>query len=246
MASLGAGNAVGSLAGLVSAVADGLTKFFGGTIRLPWDRMIEFQNVGLDVDKIRKNADAVIAFSSAMANLPDIKTETSGGAFSYIGSFFSGSQVMPWDKLKDFGNQQLDKEKIAKNAEILNLFSSSLNTFANSGSSSITSVGADFASQATGVNTFTESIKKLNKAIVDLNAALATISSSGKGILGGGQSNLEVVTQALGGAAGANTGGGPASEKLNTLLAELVALTKEIKDSSKDQADALKGRRDAV
>jgi len=241
MASLGAGNAVGSLAGLVSAVADGLTKFFGGTIRLPWDRMIEFQNVGLDVDKIRKNADAVIAFSSAMANLPDIKTETSGGAFSYIGSFFSGSQVMPWDKLKEFGDVKLDGDKIRQNAEILKVFGDSVKTFSSAGSSSITKVGSDFASQAAGVNTFTESIKNLNKAITDLNASLATIAKSS--IPGGGKSNLEVVSTALG---GANTGGGASSEKLNTLVTELVSLTKDIKESSKDQADALKGRRDAL
>jgi len=203
--------------------------------------MIEFQNVGLDVDKIRKNADAVIAFSSAMANLPDIKTETSGGAFSYIGSFFSGSQVMPWDKLKEFGDVKLDGDKIRQNAEILKVFGYSVKTFSSAGSSSITKVGSDFASQAAGVNTFTESIKNLNKAITDLNASLATIAKSS--IPGGGKSNLEVVSTALG---GANTGGGASSEKLNTLVTELVSLTKDIKESSKDQADALKGRRDAL
>ena len=243
MATLGAGNAVGSLGGLVSAVADGLTKFFGGNIKLPWDRMIEFQNVALDIDKIGKNSDAVIAFSKAMSSLPDIKTETSGGAFGYIGSFFSGSQVMPWDKLKEFGEVKLDGDKIKQNADILKLFGDSVKTFSSAGTSSITNVGTDFATQATGINTFTDSIKNLNKAIIDLNASLATIASSGKGLLGGGQSNLSVVSQALG---GANTGSSAASEKLNTLVAELVALTKEIKDSSKDQADALKGRKDAL
>jgi tetratricopeptide (TPR) repeat protein len=243
MATLGAGNVVGSLGGLVSAVADGLTKFFGGNIKLPWDKMIEFQNVALDIDKIGKNSDAIIAFSKAMSSLPDIKTETSGGAFSYIGSFFSGSQVMPWDKLKEFGEVKLDADKIKNNADILKLFGDSVKTFSSAGTSSITNVGTDFATQATGINTFTDSIKNLNKAIIDLNASLATIASSGKGLLGGGQSNLSVVSQALG---GANTGSSAASEKLNTLVAELVALTKEIKDSSKDQADALKGRKDAL
>lgn len=106
-----------------------------------------------------------------------------------------------------------------------------------------TIVGSDFSNQAAGVNTFTDSIKNLNKAITDLNASLATISTAGRGMLGGGPSNLEVVTTALG---GANTGSSVATEKLNTLVTELVSLTKEIKDSSKDQVDALRGRREAL
>ena len=241
----GAGEIVGGLGGIIGNWAESLNK--GKSL---FEKLQDFQKMDLDAAKIESNATAVVAYGKAMAALG------AGGAMGSIGGLVSsavdgiralfGGQAMPWDKLKEFGNLQLDKEKIVKNAEILTLFSNSINTFSNAGSSSITSIGADFASQATGVNTFTESIKKLNKAIVDLNAALATISSSGKGILGGGQSNLEVVTQALGGAAGANTGGGPASEKLNTLLAELVALTKEIKDSSKDQADALNGRRTPI
>jgi methyl-accepting chemotaxis protein len=104
------------------------------------------------------------------------------------------------------------------------------------------SIGNDFSNQASGINTFAESIKNLNKAITELNRSLATIATEGRGVLGG-QSNLAVVSQALG---GANTGSSAASEKLNTLVTELVSLTKEIKDASKDQADALNGRRNPI
>jgi len=104
-------------------------------------------------------------------------------------------------------------------------------------------IGSDFSNQASGINTFSESIKNLNKAIIELNKSLATIASEGRGVFGGGQSNLSVVSQSLG---GANTGSSAASEKLNTLVTELVSLTKEIKDSSKDQADALNGRRNPI
>jgi hypothetical protein len=173
-----------------------------------------------------------------------------GGAIGSIGTAVSkttdwlfGSSP-PWDKLKEFGEAKLDKDKIVKNAEIMKIFSDSVSTFSNAGNSSITNIGADFASQATGINTFTDSIKSLNKAITDLNAALATIATSGKGLFGGGPSNLEVVTQALGGVA--NTGSSAASDKLNTLVSELVSLTKEIKDSSKELADGLNGRRNPI
>jgi uncharacterized protein YukE len=243
MAALGAGGAVGSLGSLISGLVGGITSFFGGEIKMPWDKLLDFQKLVFDGEKIKRNAEALTAFAGAMNNLPNIKSETTGGLMGAIGSFFSGSQVMPWDRLKEFGDVKLDGEKIKKNAEILGIFGDSIKTFQSSGTS-VATVGADFASQASGVNTFTDSIKNLNKAIVDLNSALSTIATSGKGLLGGGQSNLEVVTSALGGAA--NTGSNAASEKLNTLVTELVSLTKEIKDSSKDQADALSGRRTAV
>lgn len=105
-------------------------------------------------------------------------------------------------------------------------------------------VGADFSRQADGVNTFTAAIKNLNIELKALNIALKEMSAPG--VSGGrgqppGRSNLDTMA-----AVGANTGGGAASEKLNTLVTELVSLTKDIKESSKDQADALKGRRDAL
>ena len=243
MAALGAGGAVSSLGSLVSNLIGGITTFFGGEQKMPWDKLLDFQKLVFDGEKIRKNAESLAAFAGAMKNLPTIPSETTGGLMGAIGSFFSGSQVMPWDRLKEFGDVKLDGEKIRKNAEILGLFGDSIKTFQSSGTS-ITSIGADFASQASGVNTFTESIKTLNKAIIDLNSSLATIAKAGTGLMGGGKSNLEVVSQALGG--GANTGSAVASEKLNTLVTELVSLTKEIKDSSKDQADALTGRRSAL
>lgn len=105
-------------------------------------------------------------------------------------------------------------------------------------------VGDDFSRQADGVNTFTAAIKNLNIELKALNIALKEMSAPG--VSGGrgqppGRSNLDTMA-----AVGANTGGGAASEKLNTLVTELVSLTKDIKESSKDQADALKGRRDAL
>jgi len=297
MASLGAGNAVGSISGLVSAIADGLSSFFGGSVKLPWDKLLEFQSINLDIDKIRANTEAMISFADVMKNIPEIKGEQTGGLINSITSFFTGGQVMPWDKLKEFGELKIDGDKIRQNAEILSIFGNSLKTFQGGDSAGIgipdklidnlknlsvvaskvsadgfiklmnsivsfgnlnstnidavvtsignvkTVVGGDFASQAAGVNTFTDSIKNLNTAINELNTSLGSISSAGKGVFGGGKSNLEVVSQSLG---GANTGSSVATEKLNTLVTELVSLTKEIKDFSKDQADALNGRRNPI
>jgi len=236
----------------VGGIAAGVGNVIGNLLdALPGKSMIqklqEFQNVELNAIRIENNANAIVAYGKAMAAFG------AGGAIGSLGNaasnaidgitaFFGGSTT-PWDKLKDFGEVKLDEAKIRKNAEILNLFSSSISTFNNAAGSSITNVGGDFASQAAGINTFATAIKNLDTAIKALNVSLKDMTTPTAGGRGQapGKSGLETMS-----AIGANTGGGAASEKLNTLVAELVSLTKEIKDSSKDQADALKGRRDAL
>jgi len=137
MASLGAGNAVGSISGLVSAIADGLSSFFGGSVKLPWDKLLEFQSINLDIDKIRANTEAMISFADVMKNIPEIKGEQTGGLINSITSFFTGGQVMPWDKLKEFGELKIDGDKIRQNAEILSIFGNSLKTFQGGDSAGI-------------------------------------------------------------------------------------------------------------
>ena len=212
------------------------------------------------------------SFSSGIGSL--FRGDSGLGKLAEGFKAFSGIDASGLEKLSKFDNNSLKDLgsalnvladpllKITASSGIMSLFGSNgLGAFADSftklnqidgqnirnvvGSieSIKTVVGADFSAQAASVNTFTDSIKNLNKAITELNTALSTIASSGRGILGGGPSNLEVVTRAIG---GANTGGSAGSEKLNTLVTELISLTKEIKDYSKDQADALNGRRTPI
>jgi len=212
------------------------------------------------------------SFSSGIGSL--FRGDSGLGKLAEGFKAFSGIDASGLEKLSKFDNNSLKDLgsalnvladpllKITASSGIMSLFGSNgLGAFADSftklnqidgqnirnvvGSieSIKTVVGSDFSAQASSVNTFTDSIKNLNKAITELNTALATIATSGRGILGGGPSNLEVVTRAIG---GANTGGSAGSEKLNTLVTELISLTKEIKDYSKDQADALNGRRNPI
>jgi hypothetical protein len=122
MASLGASSAAGSLGNLVSNVADGLVKFFGGEVRIPWTKMLEFQAVNLDPNRMQQNSLAVKAFSEAMSNIPTVNSERTGGLISAVASFFLGSQQVPWAQAIAFGQLTLPVDKIKTNAEAMAAF----------------------------------------------------------------------------------------------------------------------------
>ena len=126
MASLGAGGAVGSLGNLVSSVADGLSKFFGGEVKLPWDKMLAFQAISLDANKMQANSTAVKAFAEAMTNIPVVSGERTGGLIGAVGSFFLGSQQVPWAQAVAFGQLTLPVDKIKTNAEAMAAFGEAL------------------------------------------------------------------------------------------------------------------------
>ena len=205
-----------------------ILKLFGpeGLIRLA-DSLVKFE--AIDASKIS-------GISPPLAELHKVLTLfTGGGGFLQGVSNFFGSWLTGDNGIGSF------VESFKKFNQI---DSGNLTAVVTSIGNMKNVVGADFSKQADGVNTFTAAIKNLNIELKALNIALKEMSAPG--VSGGrgqppGRSNLDTMA-----AVGANTGGGASSEKLNTLVTELVALTKDIKESSKDQADALKGRRDAL
>lgn len=128
MASLGAAGAVGSLGNLVSSVADGLSKFFGGEVQIPWNKVQAFQTVTLDAKKIQANSTALKAFSEAMANIPSVSGERTGGLIGAVASFFSGSEQVPWAQAIAFGQINLPVDKIKSNSEAMVAFNAAMNT----------------------------------------------------------------------------------------------------------------------
>lgn len=105
-------------------------------------------------------------------------------------------------------------------------------------------VGVDLSKQADGVKAFSDSIKDLTKNVKELQVAMEKLSKTPGG--------TDAAT-AMGAAAGANAGGQAATnasserqEKLNTLIFELVEITKEVRDFNKDQVDAIRQRGSAM
>ena len=114
------GSTISSMANAVGSAYDGLVSFFGGD--LPGDKMIKFQNLNLDPEKMGNNADAVAAYTKAMAILAvgsaastvSSLANVAGSLADGIVGFFGGD--LPLDKIKKFGEIELNAKNISNNA----------------------------------------------------------------------------------------------------------------------------------
>jgi phage-related protein len=216
--------AMGASAGLMALFGpDGLIKLAGS--------LSAFGDI--DVNKISGVAEPLKSLHSALS----LFTGEGGGILDSIGSAFGN-----W--LKGDNGIGAFAESFKKFNEIdagnMKNVVSTLDTVK-------TIVGSDFNNQAKSIDTFAASIRNLNKDIENLNKALSSIASEGKGIFGGGKSNLEVITGALGQVSGtAGTAPSIATEKLNTQMDQMIVLTTQLRDNNKDLVDAVRGRGSAM
>ena len=216
--------AMGASAGLMALFGpDGLIKLAGS--------LSAFGDI--DVNKISGVAEPLKSLHSALS----LFTGEGGGILDSIGSAFGN-----W--LKGDNGIGAFAESFKKFNEIdagnMKNVVSTLDTVK-------TIVGSDFNNQAKSIDTFAASIRNLNKDIENLNKALSSIASEGKGIFGGGKSNLEVITGALGQVSGtAETAPSIATEKLNTQMDQMIVLTTQLRDNNKDLVDAVRGRGSAM
>lgn len=136
------GNAMSSLSGLddaafanmLSNLFNGISKVFGGNTLYPWDNVKLFEAETFDKAKIQTNAEAMAAFGTALSNLPEITTSRVGGIFGAIAEVFAGEIVYPWDKVKEFGKEDLDPSGfVVKNASAIAGFASAMNSFQTTG-----------------------------------------------------------------------------------------------------------------
>jgi hypothetical protein len=114
--------------GLLGAIA----YIFKGKITMPWDQVKLFAEADLgDTANLKKNAEAMSAFGTAMSSMPDkeIKGEKVGGIFGAVGFIFTGVTKMPWDRVKDFAGADLgDTANLKKNAEAMSAFGNAMST----------------------------------------------------------------------------------------------------------------------
>lgn len=124
-------NAMSALAsvpvpGLLSTLVEGVRGFFG--IETPWDKLVSFSNLTIGPN-VATNARAMALFADAMRNVPEVRSERTGGLMGAISNFFGGSEVMPWDRLRAFGDLQINAENVAKNAQALSGFGNAIRAF---------------------------------------------------------------------------------------------------------------------
>ena len=130
------GDAMGSLSPLGDSFAtfagqvfDGLSQAFFGEVTYPWDKVKLFAAADLDSAGIKKNSEAVVAFGNALASIPVVDKTRVGGLFNSIIDAFIGAEVYPWDKVKTFGETDLDPNGfITKNASSIAGFAAAVNS----------------------------------------------------------------------------------------------------------------------
>jgi hypothetical protein len=115
-------------ASVFTSLKDGIIGLLGGStdVLAP---IKAFNNITLDPAKIKLNAEAMAAFGDALSKVPEVKSERTGGLMGAISSFFGGDQVMPWDRLREFGDAKINAEKVVKNAQALSSFGNALKAF---------------------------------------------------------------------------------------------------------------------
>jgi hypothetical protein len=191
MAAGGAGSAAEGLGSLVSGIAGGIGALFGGsdTDDIVAD-MIKFAAVDVDTAKVKNNAEAMIAFSSAMAaaaggsavgGLGTLVSGIAGG----IGALFGGDTTDDtFEQLKRFSTYDIDTAKVKNNAEAMSAFSAAMSTgSAAAGAGAVASIGNAIASFFGG-DTPLDQVKEfgemqLNVAQIEANAnAIRLMSTS--------------------------------------------------------------------
>lgn len=139
MAAMGAGAVIGGIGNLVGSL-------FGGGIEETIKKMETFSNANINVDKVKNNADAAVAYSKAMAAVG------AGSAISGIGNLvgsiadgiagFFGKKP-PLKQMEEFGNLNIaNKDKIKENAETFAIFGNAMSSY-KGGSGSLGGVLGD-------------------------------------------------------------------------------------------------------
>jgi hypothetical protein len=172
LAAFGAGAAVGAVGGTIAGLLDLLPG------KSPLEKLKEFADADIgDVAKITSNAEAMVAFGAAMAAYGGGQAVAgAGGLMEGIGSFvnwaFGGDS--PLEKVKKFGEEDINAEGVSKNASALLLFSDAMTSFNGTMNEGI----SDTAIKTTiaQVNSLSEAYERLAKVDTDKLTKLIPVS----------------------------------------------------------------------
>jgi hypothetical protein len=128
LAAFGAGSAVSGLGNLVGGIAEGITGLFGGDD--PLTKLKKFSEANIDGAAVERNAQALVAFSDAMAKQGAGAGMTGiGGLVSGIAGFFGADTDIPYDEISKFGSYVLPAEAIKRNSEAVVAFGDAMAAF---------------------------------------------------------------------------------------------------------------------
>ena len=252
--------------GVFASISGAISGFFGAAT--PFDQLIAFGALNIESEKVKANAEAMTAFSTAMSGVTMMPEK---GIFSSFASALSGlfGGDTPFDQLSEFGALQINAEGVKTNAEAMNSMSVALQGFSSLGeveinknlSSRLTALAnvPDLTNFATGINSIsdisTANINALNsldnsnvlqyttamqKLVEVLGELNDELSKDNNGMFTSGTgTNAGSVVDAI----GSSTGSGMSQEtadRLNTTLRQVLAVLEESRDYHKDTAKGIK------
>lgn len=205
-----------------TAAKDAIIGLLGGETD-PFAPMKSFGDYVFNTPGIVANAGAVSAFALAMKNMPAVEVGKTGGVLGAISSFFGGTDVMPWDSVKAFGDADISAVGVKANAEAINMMSTSLNTFSAE------------KLDSSGILSYTSAMEELVKVLAKMNDELTKDNSWNPFSKG---ENAGSALAASGGMPSTGSGGG--SDQLNTTMQRVEQLLTEIRGFEEKTANNTK------
>jgi len=170
MAAMGVGAVIGGIGNLVGSL-------FGGGIEDTIKKVEKFADANIDAAKVKNNADAIVAYSKAMAasglgNAASGLGNMVGGIANGITKFFGGDTELPLDKMAKFGATPIaNADVIKQNAETFTAFATAMDSYKGSGGS-IGGVLAEGLGKFFGVKPPIEQMKEFGKELLVPDTAI--------------------------------------------------------------------------
>jgi hypothetical protein len=204
MAAFGAGSAVAGLGSLVGSITQGIAGLFGADD--PMVKLQKFAEYNINGDRVKNNAEALVAFSGAMAASGGASAVSGLGAVtgaigSAIAGFFGSNNGLPYDQILKFASYDFDVDKIKNNATAMAAFNTALTASAGAqaasgGGSAVAAIGGAISKFFGGQTPF-DQVKafgdlKLNAEGVRNNATAMTAMYTALGTMSGSASLKDV------------------------------------------------------
>ena len=200
--------AVGIAIGLIGAGIAGATWLVGNSMSSMSEGLKGFED--LDGEALKAAGAGMSAVAGGMAKLGGAGVVGAvGGIMESIGGFFGAED--PLEKIKRFGDANINSEGVTANAAAINAMSTSLNAFS----------AEKLDSQ--GILSYTSAMERLVEVLGELNDALSADNKAG---FGTGTNAGDVVSKmdTIG------SGGGGSSDQLNSTMELIKQLLQEMRD----------------
>ena len=234
--------ATAGLGELVGNIAGGIGKLFGVEASDPTKDLETFSNLTIDSAKVKTNAEAMVAFSTAMNSVP---TSMPGdGVFTSLGKAIAGffGADTPFEQLTKFGAMELNAAGVKTNAEAMTLFASAMSTMPTDEMGTL-SLPKKFVDRLEDMSEISGA--DLKTVVTELSNLAAIpnlkITLDGLGDLGKNKTDVEELAEALEdlveqmkdvnknaisgstSVGGAGSGGGNGGDRLNSTMLDVLA-----------------------